>query len=210
MSKPDENEIKGPVYKRKQIEAGVRQMLQGLGVDLNDENFAETPARVAKAYIEMCSGLYTSEKKAEEIFGKKFRSSYKGMIVVGPISAAGVCPHHLLPVHMTAVLAYISDAKDGYKLGLSKLARAFRLYANRPMMQESISHDLVEAFEKYTKCSGVGLWINGRHSCMSARGVLAHESAAITQDVRGLFETDPGVKTEFAEQIRHLTERVRR
>src|SRR5580700_9870689 len=84
-------------FKRKQVEHGVRQILEGLGVDLEDENFKDTPARVARAYKELCVGMYTNEKGIEEILGKRFNSPYKGMVVVGPVSAVGLCPHHLLP-----------------------------------------------------------------------------------------------------------------
>jgi GTP cyclohydrolase IA len=189
-------------FKKKQVEAGVRLILQGMGVDLEDENFKETPQRFARGMRELCSGLYSDEKKTSEIFGKHFDSPYDGMIVVGPIHSSGICPHHLLPVHMTSILAYIPNKR---KLGLSKLARAIRLYSSRPAMQETISTLLVSAFEKYVKPQGVALWIKGSHACMTSRGVIEPECKALTLDVRGLFKDDPGVKTEFAEQLKHLT-----
>lgn len=189
-------------FKRKQVEAGVRLILQGMGVDLEDENFKETPQRVARAFRELCAGLYEPEKKVEEIFGKSFQSPYKGMLSVGPINAVGVCPHHLLPIKYKAVIAYIPADK---KLGLSKLARAVKLFCASPLMQESVSHTCISKFEEYVKPLGVGLWLRGDHSCMSARGVREHDCATLTLDVRGLFETDPGVKAEFMQQINNLT-----
>lgn len=197
----DLSQISGPKYRKKQIEAGVRMMLGGLGVDLEDENFKDTPQRVAKAYIEMCSSLYVPEKKVADIFGKKFKSDYKGAVIVGPVTAAGVCPHHLLPVHITAVLAYIPREE---KLGLSKLARAIRHYCAAPAMQETASHALMEAFSKYVDPLGAALWMKGSHGCMTARGIKEPCAKAITLDVRGLFEKDPGVKTEFMQQLNLL------
>ena len=198
------NGEEGTKFKRKQVEAGVRMILQGLGVDLEDENFKETPARVARAYYELCSGLYSAEKKTEEIFGKSFFSDYRGMIVVGPVQATGVCPHHLLPVKSTVVMGYIPKER---KLGLSKLARAIKLYLAKPVMQESASHALVEAFQSYVQPDGVALYIQAKHGCMTDRGVLQHNCEASTMDVRGLFKDDSGVKTEFTQQVRLLLRR---
>jgi GTP cyclohydrolase I len=195
---------KEPEFKKKQVEAGVKMILQGLGVDLDDENFKDTPARVARAYQELCSGLYQPEQKLSQLFGKKFQSHYKGMIVVGPITATGICPHHLLPVEMTAVLAYISEDKAKAKLGLSKLARTFMLFAARPVMQETVSDELITCFDEYMKPAGCALWIRGSHGCMTARGIKQPDCQAITQDVRGLFETDVGVKTEFEHKLANL------
>lgn len=182
------------VYNKAQCEAGIDLLLKGLGVDLEDDNFTETPARVARAFRELCSGLYIETDDIAKIFGKTFDSPYKGIIQVGPVIAHGVCPHHLLPVEIEAVLAYLPRDK---KLGLSKLARAIKMFAARPAMQETVSHDLVEAFVKYVDPLGVALYMNGKHNCMTCRGILQTQSTAITLDVRGLFETDPGVKTEF-------------
>jgi len=178
----------------KKAEAGIDLLLEGLGVDREDENFHETPARVVRAFKELCAGLYVDQEDVSKIFGKTFASPYKGIIQVGPVVAHGVCPHHLLPVELECVLAYLPGEK---KLGLSKLARAIKLYAARPAMQETVSHELVEAFQKYVNPLGVALYMRGKHNCMTCRGVLQSNSTAITLDVRGLFETDPGVKTEF-------------
>jgi GTP cyclohydrolase IA len=198
---PDEDT--SPRFKKKQVEGGVRQILLGMSIDLNDENFRETPARVARAFYELCGGLFVPEKKIEDIFGKKFSSPYKGLVMVGPVDAVGMCPHHLLPIQYKAVMAYIAG-ESGEKLGLSKLARAIRLYAKRPEMQETVSNAIIEAFVKYVRPAGVALWMAGRHGCMTSRGVNLPECQAITQDVRGLFETDVGVKTEFEHKLSNL------
>jgi GTP cyclohydrolase IA len=182
------------VYDKKTVEEGVGLILKGLGVDLKDENFTDTPSRVARAFKELCSGLYETPESKAAIFGKRFKSPYKGMLLVGPISAHGVCPHHLLPVKMTVVLAYLPGEE---KLGLSKLARAVKMFAARPLMQETVSHELVEAFADYVKPQGVALYINGSHGCMTARGVNLPDCTATTMDVRGMFEKDEGIKTEF-------------
>jgi GTP cyclohydrolase IA len=192
--------VKEAKFKRKQVEAGIKLILEGMGVDLEHEDFKDTPARVARAYEEICGGLFATEQKAEGIFGKKFKSPYQGMIVVGPISVAGLCPHHLLPVTMSAVLAYI-PGESGQCVGLSKIPRAVKLYAQRPAKQEDVSNDIVEAFNKYVNPAGVALWLKGSHGCMTVRGITQPHCGAITQDVRGLFETDVGVKTEFEHKL---------
>ena len=40
------------------VEDGIRMMLEGLGIDLNDIHFRETPKRAMRAWpSELCSGL---------------------------------------------------------------------------------------------------------------------------------------------------------
>jgi len=188
-------------FKRKQVEYGIKIVLQGLGVDLEDENFKDTPARVARAYRELCLGLYVSQKSLDDVFGKTFISPYDGMVVVGPVKSSGICPHHMLPIHYISVLGYIPKKT---KLGLSKLVRAIRLYTAQPAMQETVSHNLVEAFSKYVNPEGVVVWIRGSHACMTSRGVNEPDCVAETQDVRGLFKEDVGVKTEFEHKLSSL------
>jgi GTP cyclohydrolase IA len=193
-----------PKFKRKQVESGIRNLLEGLGVDLNDENFRDTPARVARAFQEMCSGLYVTEQEIADVYGRRFSSPYKGMVVVGPVKAIGMCPHHLLPIHYEAVLAYIPTEQ---KLGLSKLARAIKLFCSAPKMQETVSDDIISSFFSYIQPQGAALFLKGSHNCMTSRGISQPDSFAITQDVRGLFETDPGVKAEFMQQLSILVGR---
>jgi len=192
---------KQKLFNGDKVTEGVRLILEGLDVDLNDENFKDTPKRVAKSFRELCGGLYIGHEDKEKIFGRTFESPYQGMIVEGPITASGLCPHHLLPINMTCVIAYLPGQK---KLGLSKLARAIKMYAAQPLMQESLSHQIVEDFDDYVHPGGVALYISGKHNCMSARGVNLPDCTTTTMDVRGFFETDVSIKTEF-QRILELT-----
>ena len=56
------------------VEESVREILAGLGVDCLDPNFKDTPARVARAYREMCGGLWADDEIAT-LFTKIFPST---------------------------------------------------------------------------------------------------------------------------------------
>jgi GTP cyclohydrolase IA len=164
-----------------------------------DENFIETPARVAKAYVEILDGIFDGDKEVGEILKKTFPSkSLDGqMITVGPVDVWSLCPHHLLPVHMKVWVAYIP--KDRV-LGLSKLARLAELQAKKPAMQEDTTTDIAEALWAHLAPKGAGCFIRGRHLCMEMRGVKKAATTTTTA-IRGIFLEDD-VKNEFLNSVR--------
>ena len=83
---------------KEKIESGFRMVLEGLGVDLNDPHFEETPARIAKAWVEeICMGLNDKNFKVTTFpVEKNYQSS---MVVLQHIPVKSVCAHHLLSLH---------------------------------------------------------------------------------------------------------------
>lgn len=185
-------------YHKKQVEAGIKLILQGLGVDLEDPNFKDTPKRVARSFREFCYGLYESDKKMEDILGKNFPCSSSELVVVGPVRSVGLCPHHLLPVIITSWFGYLSK---NTVVGLSKIPRMIKLISARPVLQESLTSEIADRFMDYVHPLGAGVIVEAKHSCMTTRGVNEHESSVMTAAVRGVFETDPSVKEEFYHMV---------
>lgn len=178
-----------------EIRDGVKHILCGLGVDLEDPNFKETPDRVARAYLELCRGLCNREE-IDDILSRTFPSTYDEMIVVTDIDAVGLCPHHLMPVRYRIHVGYI-PAEDGQVLGLSKIPRLVCLMAARPVMQEQLTVEIADAFEKALGPLGVMVVVNGGHSCMQCRGIKQGDSRMITSAVRGVFRDDAAPRNEF-------------
>lgn len=182
------------------IQAGFREIMSGLKIDIKDSNFFETPQRVAKMYKEVLEGILPSAK--EEIknqLSKTFPCDNNNMIIIQNIVCWSMCPHHFLPVKYKINIGYIPNKKV---LGLSKIPRLAILLAKRPILQEQLSHDIVEIFNKYTKPLGVIVNITGEHLCMQMRGVKAVNSKAITTSATGLLlKNDAGCKDEFINRI---------
>ena len=97
------------------IEAAVKMIIEAVGEDANREGLQETPARVARMYQEIFSGL---GQTAEEHLSKSFEIIDDNMVVEKDIFFHTMCEHHFLPFYGRAHIAYIPD---GRVAGLSKL-----------------------------------------------------------------------------------------
>ena len=62
-----------------EIEQGMQLMLEGLhrqfGLDLNDPNFVDTPKRVARAWVEIFSGVKDTKGQIDKILKSHFPST---------------------------------------------------------------------------------------------------------------------------------------
>src|SRR3982751_6157977 len=76
------------------IERAVREILAAVGENPHRERLRETPARVARMYAELFSGLH-DEPKVHLL--KFFTEKYDEMVLVRDISFNSMCEHHLLP-----------------------------------------------------------------------------------------------------------------
>ena len=159
------------------IEAGVRMILEGVGEDPDREGLKETPARVARMYEEVFSGL--TEDPAVH-FEKTFDEHCNEMVLVRDIYFYSMCEHHL--VH----IAYI-PAPDGRVCGLSKLARLVEVYAKRPQVQERLTGQIADTLVEQLHPQGVVVVLEAEHMCMSMRGVKKPGSHTVTSAVRGVF-----------------------
>ena len=178
---------------------GVGEILYALGVPHDDPNFIGTPERVARAYKEMCAGLWADDE-IEELFTKTFPATYDQMIVARDVSAVGLCPHHLLPVEYTIHVAYIPNG-EGSVVGISKLARLAKLLAARPVLQEQLTEDIAEKLQSRLDPGGVGVIVIGRHSCMRLRGIKDSGTSIVTSVMLGSMREYSSTRSEFIELI---------
>ena len=163
------------------IEAAVREILIGIGDDPDREGLRDTPARVAKAYGEIFSGLHMT---AEEVLTTTFSLGHDEMVVVKDIEVHSTCEHHLVPFHGVAHVGYI-PSETGQITGLSKLARLVDLYAKRPQVQERLTTQIADAMVDILNPRGVIVVIECEHMCMSMRGVRKPGATTVTSAVRG-------------------------
>lgn len=169
----------------KKMEKGVTLLLQGMGVDLKDKNFVDTPKRVAKMYKEMLTPAIAH--------WNAFPAEQSDLILLRGHRAIGVCPHHLQPVEYTCHIGYIPNE---YTVGLSKLARVVNQQLNQPLMQEDLAEGIVQELEQQLHPKGIGVIIIGVHGCMRYRGVQSQGDVIVSR-MRGLFFSNPAARAEF-------------
>ncbi len=174
------------------IEAAVREILAAIGEDPARNGLAETPARVARMYAEIFSGL---DAEPADVLRVTFEADHDEMVLVKDIPFASVCEHHLVPFIGKAHVAYIPNA-DGRITGLSKLARVVDTFAKRPQVQERITTQVADTIERVLEPRGVLVVVEAEHLCMSMRGVNKPGAITVTSAVRGLFRDDARTRAE--------------
>ncbi len=176
---------------RERIEKAVREILIAVGEDPDREGLQETPARVARMYEEIFSGLEEDPKKHLKIFNE---GNVNEMVVVRDIPLYSMCEHHLLPFVGKAHIAYISN--DGKVIGLSKLARIVNSFARRPQLQERLTSQIADFLNENLSTKGVAVVIEAEHFCMTMRGARAAGSKTQTSALRGTMRSDAKTRAE--------------
>lgn len=193
----EENEAES-VVDLDRIEAAVREILDAIGEDVDRDGLLDTPARVARMYSEITSGLREDPK--EHLY-KVFDVSHDEMIMVREIPLYSMCEHHLLPFHGQAHVAYIPKP-DGRITGLSKIARLVDGYARRPQVQERLTRQIADAVQEVLDPAGVLVVVEAEHMCMSMRGVRKPGSSTVTSAVHGTMRENVATR---AEAMRFIT-----
>ncbi|MBK6855764.1 MAG: GTP cyclohydrolase I FolE [Microthrixaceae bacterium] len=174
------------------IEKAVREILLAIGEDPERDGLLETPARVARMYAEVCSGLH--EDPSDHI-RTTFEADHDEMVMVRDIPLYSLCEHHLAPFIGKAHVAYIPN-DDGRVIGLSKFARLVDGFARRPQVQERLTSQVADALQHRLTPKGVMVVVEAEHLCMSMRGVRKAGSTTVTSAVRGLFRTNVATREE--------------
>jgi len=173
------------------IERAVKEILIAVGEDPNREGLLETPARVARMYAEIFSGLHADPAIH---LRKMFTQTHDEMVLVKDIEFASCCEHHLVPFLGKAHIAYLPA---GRVVGLSKLARVVDGVAKRPQVQERMTEEIAELIMHELQPRGVGVILEATHMCMTIRGVKKPNASTVTSAMRGLFKTNPMTRGEL-------------
>ena len=169
-------------------EAAAASLLAALGLDLADDNLAETPRRMAQALIEMTSGPDFDLTTFPNDEG------YDELVLVRDIPLQSVCEHHILPFVGVAHVGYLPGDRI---LGLSKFARMVELHARRPQTQERLTKRIADHLQGALQPEGVGVVIEAEHTCMTVRGARAPGARTTTSALFGRLRDDPRSRAEF-------------
>lgn len=176
----------------------IREILKALGDDPEREGLKDTPKRVAKMYEEVFEGMNYTNKEIADMFNKTFAlnecDEYDGikkmqnMVVVRDIDIFSYCEHHLaLMYDMKVTVAYIP--KDRV-IGISKIARIADMVSKRLQLQERIGTDIADIVQMVTGAEHIAVFIEGCHSCMTARGIKKVNAKTYTQTLKGRFNNE--------------------
>ena len=175
------------------------EFLTALGCDWeNDPNSADTPMRVAKAYVnDLWAGRY---EPLTEITA--FPSDgYDGIVQESNIPVTSMCSHHHQTIGGRVSIAYV-PSKDGKVVGLSKLNRIVEHFGRRGAIQEQLTVAIHNAVDKICEGNlGVAVMIDATHNCVSCRGVKHHGASMQTAKLSGCFLEEDAARAEFYKNI---------
>ena len=142
-------------------------IMNALGLDLRDDSLEETPHRIAKMYVdEVFSGLDYSQFPKITVIENKM--NVEEMVCVEDIDLTSTCEHHFVTIDGSAKVAYIPNEKV---IGLSKINRLVRFFAQRPQVQERLTQQILVAMQTLLGTENVAVTISAVHYCVKARGV---------------------------------------
>jgi GTP cyclohydrolase I len=175
------------------IKAAMTDVVTTLGLDLRDDSLMETPHRIAKMYVdEIFGGLnYANFPKISVI---KNKMNVEEMVKVDDISVVSTCEHHFVTIDGASRVAYIPGNKI---IGLSKINRIVRFFAQRPQVQERLTQQVLVALQTLLETDDVAVTIDATHYCVKSRGVMDANSATQTTALGGQFKEDPRTRAEF-------------
>jgi GTP cyclohydrolase I len=174
------------------IAKAYRELLQGIGEDVDREGLRRTPDRAARA-LEFLTQGYRQDLE-EVINDAVFESEASEIILVKDIELYSMCEHHLLPFIGRAHVAYIPNGKV---IGLSKVARIVDVFARRLQIQENLTTQIAESLMRCLEPSGVAVVVEAKHLCMMMRGVEKQNSVMKTSCLLGTFKDDARTRSEF-------------
>ncbi|UJF23633.1 GTP cyclohydrolase I FolE [Shewanella sp. OMA3-2] len=189
-STPEERKVK--------IEHHMREILTLMSLDLTDDSLADTPRRIAKMYVdEIFSGLdYQNFPKITVIENKM---GVDEMVRVQDISLTSTCEHHLVTIDGFATVAYLPRTKI---IGLSKINRIVRFFAQRPQVQERLTQQVLVALQTLLETKDVAVKVDAVHYCVKSRGVMDSTSSTTTTALGGIFKSNPATRAEFLHLVK--------
>ncbi len=179
--------------KYQKIKASMTDVVQTLGLDLTDDSLAETPHRIAKMYVyEVFSGLDYENFPSMSLIDNKMKVDE--MVKVSDIDLTSTCEHHFITIDGSARVAYIPSEKI---IGLSKINRLVRFFAQRPQVQERLTQQILVALQTLLETENVAVSIEATHYCVKSRGVMDVNSKTSTTALGGVFKSNIHTRAEF-------------
>lgn len=170
---------------KKQIEEGVKLIIDGLGLDINSEGLKRTPERVSEMYSEIFAGLTRDVKKDIKLYETDNQDE---MIILRYIPFYSMCEHHLLPFYGYVHIAYIP--KNNKITGFSNLIEVVDTLSKRPQIQERLTTDIADTLMDLLKPMGVLVIVEAEQLCLYMRGIKKPGVYTMTSALRGVMKKE--------------------
>lgn len=172
------------------------EIFTAFGLDLETPGTRETPRRFIRALYDATAG-YEGDPKLLTVFDTECHGGpdcHLSQVIEGPIQFFALCEHHALPFFGHAYVGYIAHEQI---IGISKLTRLVRLFAQRFSVQERIGRQIADALQTMLQPHGVAVYLEAHHLCTQMRGVREVSPLTRTTFWRGEYDGDPALRAEF-------------
>lgn len=183
------------------IQHHIKGIIIALGDNPEREGLKDTPERVARMYSEIFEGMNYSNHEIVQMFSKTFEedlsleNDHQNLVFIKDIEVFSHCEHHLALIYdMKVSVAYVPNGKV---IGLSKVARVVDMVSKRLQLQERIGNDVADIISTIVGSDDVAVFIEGYHSCMSARGIKKVKAKTQTSTLRGRFQNDSSLQMQL-------------
>jgi GTP cyclohydrolase IA len=163
-------------------------LLAALGVDTGRGALVQTPARMARALMELLT------PRSFDLTTFPNDEGYQQLVIERGIPFRSLCEHHFLPFTGHAYLGYLPGERI---LGLSKLARVVEMFSHRPQVQERLTQQVADWLHQQLRPQGIGVVLVAEHLCMTLRGARAAGSTTVTSALHGVLLSDHRAREEF-------------
>jgi GTP cyclohydrolase I len=180
----------------RRFERYAAEMFSAFGMNMESPATADTPRRFVRALFDATAG-YEGDPKLLTAFETECRGGPDcrlSQVIEGPIPFYALCEHHALPFHGLAYVGYIAHDRI---IGISKLTRLVRLFAQRFTVQERLGQEIASALQGMLAPHGVAIYLESHHLCVQMRGVRETSALTRTTSWRGEYDTDPALRSEF-------------
>ena len=178
------------------MERAVREFLQAAGLEVEGTHLEESPELVSRAWIQ--SFLDGYEKDPSEILKSAYPvpedAATPGIVLLKDVPFHGMCPHHLLPFHGIAHVAYLPKR---LLASLSSLARVIDCFAHRLEIQETVTRQIAEALDEHLDARGAFVILETDQPCLTARGIEKESARTVTRHCTGAFLEESALRSEM-------------
>jgi GTP cyclohydrolase I len=180
----------------RKFEGYTAEIFTAFGLDLNTPATRDTPRRFIRALFDVTGG-YDGDPKLVKAFETECRGEPDcrlSQVIEGPIQLFALCEHHALPFFGRAYVGYIAHTRI---IGISKLTRLVRLFAQRFTVQERIGQQIADTLAAMLEPHGVAVYLEAHHLCTQMRGVREISPMTRTTYWRGEYVANATLRSEF-------------
>ncbi len=180
----------------RKFEGYAAEIFTAFGLDLDTPATRDTPRRFIRALLDVTAG-YEGDPKLVKAFETECRGEPDcrlSQVIEGPIQFFALCEHHALPFFGHAYVGYIACK---HIIGISKLTRLVRLFAQRFTVQERIGQQIVDTLQAMLEPHGVAVYLEAHHLCTEMRGVRAVLPMTRSTYWRGEYVGNAALRSEF-------------